>query len=204
MPTEGPAQCLSQRLSLRLQYCLQESCCNSLCRGSMWHQRTARPLAAQVGTHLKHPGCSDGTHVFKKAHRMQFSQLEILLHLHLYNLLQVSFEFPKLQSLFAASGALQDQDPSDAPSNPRSRHPSSQPSAASRPRRRPGRGEGGRHGVRAFAVPSGPINEVLLNRPTGVVRTPEGSAAALCARAGGYKQKETVGLHRPTTLTNAL
>ena len=71
MPTEGPAQCLSQRLSLRLQYCLQESCCNSLCRGSMWHQRTARPLAAQLGTQLKHPGCSDGTHVFKKAHWMQ-------------------------------------------------------------------------------------------------------------------------------------
>ena len=51
------------------------------------------------------------------------------------------------------------------PPTTRSPPPSSQPSAALRPRPRPGRGEGGRHGIPAFAVPSGPINEVLLNPP---------------------------------------
>ena len=35
-------------------------------------------LAAQLGTQLKHPGCSDGSHEFKKAHWKQLSQLEII------------------------------------------------------------------------------------------------------------------------------
>ena len=34
----------------------------------------------------------------------------------------------------------------------------------------------------------GPSTRCFSNRPTGVVRTPEDSAAALCAWAGGYKR----------------
>ena len=84
---------------------------------------------------------------------------------------------------------MADEDPSDPSSNPRSRPPSSQPSAASRPRRRPGRGEVGCHGVPVSSLcHQGPSTRCFSIRPTGVVRTPEGSAAALCAWASGCKK----------------
>ena len=158
MPTEGPAQCLSQRISCRLllaRVSLQQS---------LPSQHVAPANRPSSGSSSGNPAEASRLFRWNLCVEMSLVSWKQLLHLHLI-FLYVALNFRSFSPYSQPQGALQDQDPSNPSSTPRSRSPSSQPSAASRQRRRPGRGEGGRHGVPAFAVPSGPINEVLLNRP---------------------------------------
>ena len=122
--------------------------------------------ATSSGNQVKHPGCSDGSHVFIQKGSLDAAQLEILRYRFAPNLLQVSSPSQPQERSRTKTHLIH------LPTREADLHPlSHQPHCAQDADQ--AEEKAAVTASTAFAVPSGPFNEVLLNRPKESLELPK-------------------------------
>ena len=135
----------------------------------------ATSSGSSTGNPAEASRCSSGSHVFKKAHRFAPNLLQVSMNFRSFS------PYSQPQEPSRTKTHLMHLPPREADLHPLSHQPHRAQDA-----------DQAEEKVAATASPpslchEGPSTRCFSIRPTGVVRTPEGSAAALCARAGGCK-----------------